>query len=34
MRNEKTIKANRRAQRKTKYNTDFMFLDVRYLKED
>ena len=33
MRNEKEVKANRRAQRKAKYNTDFMFLDVRYLKE-
>lgn len=34
MRNEKNIKAQRKASRKAKYNTDFMFLDIRYLKED
>lgn len=34
MRNEKDIKAQRRAQRKAKYNTEFMFLDTHYLKED
>lgn len=34
MRNERIVKANRKAQRKAKYNTDFMFLDTHYLKED
>lgn len=34
MRNEKSIKGARRQARQNKYNTEFMFLDTHYLKED
>ena len=34
MRNEKVVKKARRQARATKYNTQFMYLDTYYLKED
>ena len=33
MRNAKEVKKARRQARNRKYNTDFMFLDIHYLKE-
>lgn len=34
MRNAKEVKKARRQARQNKYNTEFMFLDTHYLKED